>query len=230
MKYATTITLGEARQNIARIIDHTLLKAEATPANLERLCAEAVEYNFACVCVNPANIAFCREQLENTDIPVASVVGFPLGANNISTKAIETEFAIEDGATEIDMVLNVGMLKSGNRGYVREEIKAVVAAAQGHLVKVIIETALLGDEEKRLACRLAAAAGAHFVKTSTGFSRGGATERDVRLMREIVGERLGVKASGGIRTLADALRMVRAGANRIGTSSGVAIARENVAE
>lgn len=230
MKYATTITLDEARKNIARIIDHTLLKAEATPADLERLCAEAVEYNFACVCVNPANVAFCREQLEGTDVPVASVVGFPLGANNISTKATETEFAIEDGATEIDMVLHIGMLKSGNRDYIQEEIEAVVTAAQGYLVKVIIETALLSDEEKRLACRLAAAAGAHFVKTSTGFSRGGATEKDVRLMRSVVGNKLGVKASGGIRTLENALRMVRAGANRIGTSSGIAIARKNVIE
>lgn len=223
--FETNVSAADARKNIARIIDHTLLKADATPADLKKLCREAREYSFAAVCVNPGNVAFCVEQLEGSDIPVATVVGFPLGANTISIKEIETEFAVDDGALEIDMVLNIGMLKSGNDNYVREEIRAVVEAARSHLVKVIIETALLTEAEKVRACELAKLAGAHFVKTSTGFSKAGATAEDVALMRRTVGDNLGVKASGGIRSFEDTMKMVEAGANRIGTSSGIQIVR-----
>lgn len=226
-KSATVISMDTAEKNIATIIDHTLLRPDATMSDLDQLCREAVEYSFAAVCVNPANVAYCVERLEKSAIPVACVVGFPLGANLISTKEIETEFAVDDGAEEIDMVINIGMLKSGNEEYVREDIQAVVEAAGDHLVKVIIETALLTDAEKVRACELAKRAGAGFVKTSTGFSQAGATVADVQLMRATVGEELGVKASGGIRTFEDAIRMVAAGANRIGTSSGVRIVRES---
>jgi deoxyribose-phosphate aldolase len=226
-KVATEVTVESARKNIAGIIDHTLLRSDAALADLEQLCREAREYSFAAVCVNPANVAFCVEQLENSKIPVATVVGFPLGASLISVKEIETEFAIEDGAREVDMVMNLGMLKSGNTEYVRKDIQAVVEAAQGKIVKVIIETALLTDVEKIKACELAKEAGAHFVKTSTGFSRAGATVEDVQLMRRVVGSELGVKASGGVRTFADAIKMVAAGANRIGTSSGIKIVEES---
>lgn len=226
-KLTTIISVPEAKKNISAVIDHTLLRPDTTLTDLEKLCREAREYSFAAVCVNPANVAYCVERLENSSIPVASVVGFPLGATLISTKEMETEFAIDDGAAEIDMVINIGMLKSGNEDYVREEIQAVVEAAGGHLVKVIIETALLTDAEKKRACELAKLAGAHFVKTSTGFSKAGATEADVKLMRRTVGKDLGVKASGGIRTFEDAIRMIAAGANRIGTSSGVQIVQES---
>ncbi|HCK99058.1 MAG TPA: deoxyribose-phosphate aldolase [Candidatus Marinimicrobia bacterium] len=221
----TTISVADARGNIARIIDHTLLRADATLDDLEKLCREAREYSFAAVCVNPGNVAYCVEHLAGSGIPVATVVGFPLGANTISTKEIETEFAVDDGALEIDMVLNIGMLKSGNDNYVREDIQAVVEAARSHLVKVIIETALLTETEKIRACELAKLSGANFVKTSTGFSKAGATAEDVALMRRIVGDDLGVKASGGIRSFEEAIKMVEAGANRIGTSSGVQIVR-----
>lgn len=226
-KLKTIISVPDAKKNISAVIDHTLLRPDVTITDLKKLCREALEYSFAAVCVNPANVAYCVEQLEKSTIPVASVVGFPLGATLISTKEIETEFAIDDGATEIDMVINIGMLKSGNEDYVREDIQAVVEAAGGHLVKVIIETALLTDTEKKRACELAKLAGAYFVKTSTGFSKAGATEADVKLMRTTVGKDMGVKASGGIRTFEDAIRMIAAGANRIGTSSGVQIVQES---
>lgn len=219
------ISLAEAHQNLAALIDHTLLKPDASRKAIEQLCREANEYRFAAVCVHPCWITTCLQILDK-DITIATVVGFPLGANTTAIKVAEAREACNAGAREIDMVLNVGALKGGEYQYVADEIAAIVAAVAPSLVKVIIETALLSDEEKQTACRLALEAGAHFVKTSTGFSKGGATVEDVRLMREIVGTRMGVKASGGIRTLEDALNMIAAGANRLGTSSGVAIINE----
>lgn len=219
------ISLSEARQNLAALIDHTLLKPEAPVSAIEQLCREALNYQFAAVCVNPWHVETCVRLLNN-QVSVATVVGFPLGANTTSTKVYETREAVQAGAREIDMVINIGALKSGKQDYVTDEIAAIVAAAQPAIVKVIIETALLTEAEKQTACQLALRAGAHFVKTSTGFSKGGATIEDVRLMRSVVGDRMGVKASGGIRTLQDALAMVAAGANRLGTRSGVAIIEE----
>lgn len=209
--------------NYAKMIDHTLLKPEAQKAQIITLCEEAKTYNFASVCVNPSWVALCAQQLQQTDVAVCTVIGFPLGATTSATKAFETKDAIANGATEIDMVINIGALKDKDDAAVQSDIEAVVKAANGVLVKVIIETCLLTDEEKRRACALSKAAGANFVKTSTGFSTAGATAQDVALMREIVGESLGVKASGGVRSLADMEQMVAAGANRIGASSGIAI-------
>ena len=209
---------------IAKMIDHTLLKADATREQIIQLCAEAREYGFVSVCVNPAWVKTAATELINSDVKVCTVIGFPLGASTSAVKAFETKDAIENGATEIDMVLAVGLLKTGDVQAVEQDIKAVVDSAQGKaLVKVIIETALLTDEEKILACELALKGGADFVKTSTGFSTGGATVEDVALMRKVVGDKAGVKASGGIRGLADLEAMVGAGANRIGASSGVKI-------
>lgn len=208
------------RQEMAGYIDHTLLKATATPDEIRQLCREGNQHRFASVCVNGGNVALA---VSASDIPVAAVVGFPLGAMSSVGKAAETVQAITDGASEIDMVMNIGWAKAGLWPQVEQDIRLVVEAAQGHVVKVIIETALLTDEEKRQACRVAVAAGAHFVKTSTGFSTAGATEADVRLMRAEVGERVGVKASGGIRDLSTALRMIAAGASRLGASAGVQI-------
>ncbi len=210
---------------LARFIDHTLLKPDATREAVRRLCEEARRYRFAAVCVNPVWVALCAEALADTDVAVCTVVGFPLGANRPETKAHEAELACHDGATELDMVMNVGALKGGEVEAVAADIAAVVATAHAHgaLVKVIIEAALLTDEEKALACALSEAAGADYVKTSTGFGPGGATTHDVALMRRVVGDRLGIKAAGGIRTYEDAVAMLRAGATRIGTSSGVAI-------
>jgi deoxyribose-phosphate aldolase len=226
-KCKNEISVAEARKNIAAIIDHTLLRADATLEDLDQLCQEAIEYSFATVCVNPVHVRDCVQKLKNNRIPVATVIGFPLGANLIRTKAIETEIALDEGATEFDMVINIGMLKSGNDDFVQEDIKAVVEAAHGCLVKVIIETALLTESEKIKACRLAKLAGAHFVKTSTGFSKAGATVEDVKLMRATVGSEMGVKASGGVRTFTEAISMIEAGANRIGTSSGVQIVQQS---
>jgi deoxyribose-phosphate aldolase len=210
---------------LAKTIDHTLLKPEATPAQIEKLCAEAKQYHFAAVCVNAANIAQCSDLLKGTDVKPCSVVGFPLGATLTSVKAFETEQAIAAGAGEIDMVLNIGALKSGNDKLVLEDIKAVVNAAHKHkvIVKVIFETCLLNDDEKVKACKLSKEAGADFVKTSTGFNTAGATLEDVALMRKTVGPDTGVKAAGGVRTRDDVLAMVKAGATRIGTSGGVKI-------
>lgn len=210
---------------MARFIDHTLLKPDATREAVLRLCEEARRYRFAAVCVNPVWVALCAEALVDTDTAVCTVVGFPLGANRPETKAYEAELACHDGATELDMVMNVGALKGGELEVVAADMAAVVATAHAHgaLVKVIIEAALLTDEEKVLACTLARAAGADYVKTSTGFGPGGATPHDVALMRQAVGDALGVKAAGGIRTYEDAVAMLQAGATRIGTSSGVAI-------
>lgn len=209
---------------IAKYIDHTLLKPEATKDQVEKLCAEAKQYNFASVCVNPTWVKLASELLEGTDVKVCTVIGFPLGANTPETKAFESVNAVTNGATEVDMVINIGALKSGNIELVQKDIEAVVNAVKGKaLVKVIIETSLLTDEEKRTACELSVKAGADYVKTSTGFSTGGATVEDIKLMRETVGPDIGVKASGGVRTAEDAKAMIEAGATRIGASSGIAI-------
>lgn len=208
---------------INKLIDHTLLKATATEEDIKKLCAEAIEYDFMSVCVNPVYVSLAKELLRDSDCLVCTVIGFPLGANTIEIKQAETMDAINNGADEIDMVINVGQAKAHNFDYIQEEISAVVQAAQNRTVKVIIETCYLTDEEKISACHAAAAAGAHFVKTSTGFGTGGATIEDVRLMREVIPSEMSVKASGGIRSLEDLEKMVAAGANRIGASSGVAI-------
>ena len=213
--------------NLASYIDHTLLKADATEAQITRLCAEAREHRFASVCVNPRWVALCAQLLAGSGVRVCTVIGFPLGASSSAIKAAETRQAVADGADELDMVISVGDLKAGNYEFVRADIRGVVKAAEGRTVKVIIEACLLTDEEKSLACKLAMAAGADFVKTSTGFSTGGATVADVKLMRAAVGPNFGVKAAGGIRTRQDALTMIEAGANRIGASAGIAICAEN---
>lgn len=208
---------------LARAIDHTLLKPDATAGRIEALCQEAVRYGFHAVCVNSFWVPLAADLLKGTPVKVAAVVGFPLGASLTAVKAVEAREAVKAGATELDMVLNVGALKSGRHADVLQDIRAVVEAADGALVKVIIETGLLTQEEKVVACRLAVDAGAHFVKTSTGFGPGGATVEDVALMRKTVGPHVGVKASGGIRDAKAARDMLAAGANRLGTSSGIAI-------
>ncbi|ASW43067.1 deoxyribose-phosphate aldolase [Clostridium isatidis] len=211
-------------KQLAKMIDHTLLKADATTEAIEKLCKEALEYNFASVCVNPANVSKASSILKGSDVKVCTVIGFPLGATTPEVKAFETEDAIRNGAQEVDMVINIGKLKDKDFDFVKKDIEAVVNAAKGKaLTKVIIETCLLTDEEKATACKLAKEAGADFVKTSTGFSTGGATKEDIKLMRETVGPELGVKASGGVRTREDALVMIENGATRIGASSGIAI-------
>lgn len=208
---------------IASYIDHTLLKPETTPDEIKRLCEEAKRYCFASVCVNTGYVALCRRLLRGSGVKVCCVVGFPLGACTTAAKANETRDAIADGADEIDMVVNIGWLKAGEHAKVKADIEAVVEAAKGRIVKVILETHLLTNDEKVVACRLAKEAGAHFVKTSTGFSGGGATVEDVALMRRTVGPLMGVKASGGVRDIETAKKMLAAGANRLGTSSGIAI-------
>lgn len=210
--------------NIAKMIDHTLLKADATKEQIVTLCEEAKQYTFASVCVNPTWVKVASELLDGTEVKVCTVIGFPLGATTSATKAFETEDAIKNGATEVDMVINIGALKDKNYDLVKEDIKAVADAAKGKaLSKVIIETSLLTNEEKETACKLAVEAGADFVKTSTGFSTGGATAEDIALMRKTVGPSVGVKASGGVRSSEDTAKMIEAGATRIGASSGVAI-------
>ncbi|RKD24668.1 deoxyribose-phosphate aldolase [Ammoniphilus oxalaticus] len=205
-------------------MDHTLLKADATQSDIKLLCDEARKYRFAAVCVHPYWVAFCAEQLSDTNINVATVIGFPLGATTMEVKAFETKQAIERGAAEIDMVINLGALKSGDYDQVKKDIQAVVEAAeQKAIVKVILETGLLSETELKQACQLAARAGADLVKTSTGFGTGGATLSAVRLMKETVGAKIGVKASGGIRDYETAAAMIAAGATRIGTSAGVTI-------
>lgn len=212
------------KKDLARFIDHTILKADATEVEVEKLCKEALEYNFASVCVNPSMIEKSAQLLKGSEVKVCTVIGFPLGASTTEVKAFETEDAIKKGATEVDMVINVGKLKEGNLEYIKKDIEAVVCAAKGKaLTKVIIETCLLTDEEKVTACRLSKEAGADFVKTSTGFSTGGATASDIKLMRETVGPNLGVKASGAVRTKEDALLMIENGATRIGASASIAI-------
>lgn len=210
-------------RDLARLIDHTLLKPEASAADVRRLCEEAAEHGFFSVCVNSAFVSLAVGALADTPVAVCAVAGFPLGAMATQAKAYEAALAIDQGAREIDMVLTIGALKAGEHAAVRDDIATVKRACGPALVKVILETGLLSDEEKILACRLAQEAGADFVKTSTGFGHGGATTRDIALMRETVGPAMGVKASGGVRDYATALAMVEAGANRIGASASIAI-------
>jgi len=208
--------------NINKLIDHTALKPNTNKESILKLIAEAKTYDFASVCVNPCWVALAHQELKNTDVKVCTVIGFPLGANTTEVKVFETKDAIEKGAQEIDMVINIAMLKDKEYDYVENEIHQIVEAAKDKaIVKVIIETCLLTDEEKIKACKLSQKAGADFVKTSTGFSTGGATVHDIALMRKTVGAEMGVKASGGVHTHEEALAMVEAGANRIGASAGV---------
>lgn len=208
---------------LAGIIDHTNLQPDASESDIRQLCAEARQYSFASVCVNPCSVRLAAKELEGSGVKVCAVCGFPLGANATETKLFEAERAFKDGASEIDMVINVGKLKEGNDGYVLNEIKAVVEAVPQAAVKVIIETCLLTREEKIRACRLVKQAGAAYAKTSTGFSKSGATAEDVKLMRETLGEDFGIKAAGGIRSRSFAEELVRAGADRIGASKSVEI-------
>ncbi len=210
-------------EKLARYIDHTLLKPEATIEDIVKLCKEALENNFYAVCINPSYVKTAAKELQGSPVKVCAVIGFPLGATTTAAKAFEAAEAVAGGAEEVDMVIHVGFLKSGDKQYVLDDIAAVVRAAKGKTVKVIIETGLLANEEKVFACRLVKEAGAGFVKTSTGFGSGGATIADVQLIRETVGPLLGVKASGGVRTADDARQMIEAGATRIGTSSGITI-------
>jgi len=211
-------------KQLAATIDHTLLKSNATDAEIIQLCLEAAQYQFATVCVNPCWVKLAAEQLQHKQVGITTVIGFPLGASSSAIKALETKQAIADGATEIDMVLNIGYLKSRFLSAVKSDIEAVVSAAANHaIVKVILETCLLTDEEIVEACKLSVEAGAQFVKTSTGFSSGGATIEHITLMRSTVGKHVGVKASGGIRDYATAIAMLEAGATRIGASAGIAI-------
>lgn len=216
--------------NIASYIDHTMLAPQATVSQIRKLCEEAVKYHFASVCVNSCHVALCAELLKGTGVNVCTVVGFPLGAMSTKTKAFEAECAVADGAVEIDMVINVGALKDENWTFVEDDIRAVKKACGGKLLKVILETCLLTDDEIVRACQLSEAAGADYVKTSTGFSKGGATAEAVSLMRKTVGDRLGVKASGGIRDRESALKMIEAGASRLGCSAGVKIMEGEVSD
>lgn len=212
--------------NLAKYIDHTILKPDTIKEDVIRVCSEAKEYGFFSVCVNPYYVSLVKKELEGSDVKVCSVIGFPLGASVSETKAYETRKAIADGANEIDMVINVSALKNKEYEFVLNDIKAVVEALEGKaILKVIIETCLLTDEEKVKACELSVEAGAHFVKTSTGFSTGGATAEDISLMRKTVGPDLGVKASGAVRDKETALKMIEAGATRIGASSSIAIVK-----
>jgi deoxyribose-phosphate aldolase len=216
---------ADVPKDLAQYIDHTLLRPDASPVDIDTLCDEAVEYGFAAVCINPSWVARAKKRLRTSGITVASVVGFPLGANTPEIKAMEARRALRDGAREIDMVINIGALKGGEHDLVRRDIAGVSDACRevGALNKVIIEAAYLSDEEKVVACRLAVAGRAHYVKTSTGFGPGGATIFDVALMREVVGAKVGVKAAGGIHTADEVREMITAGATRIGASAGVRI-------
>ena len=207
--------------NYNKFIDHTALKADTVLSTITKLCEEAKQYDFASVCVNPTWVSYCADYLKETDVKVCTVIGFPLGANTSKVKAFEAKDAIENGADEVDMVINIGALKDGNTELVYNDMKAVVDASNGKCVKVIIETCLLTDEEKVTVCELAKKAGATFVKTSTGFSTGGATPHDVALMKKTVGDACEVKASGGVRNFEDMMAVIDAGATRIGTSAGV---------
>jgi len=210
-------------EDIAETIDHTLLKPNATSGQIERLCVEAKQYRFASVCVNPTWVPLCSKLLDGSGVKVCTVIGFPLGSTSTESKASEASIAVQHGAEELDMVMNIGRLLDGDFEYVSRDIKAVVEAGKGRTVKVIIEICYLDDQQIVKACQLSKEAGADFVKTSTGFGTGGATEDAVRLMRQTVGPGMGVKASGGIRNREDAIRMLKAGANRIGASAGIAI-------
>jgi len=209
--------------NIAKYIDHTILKPIAQRKDIEKLCNEAKEYSFSSVCVNPCWVAYASELLKGSSVKVCTVIGFPLGANDSAVKAFEAKHAIEQGASEVDMVINIGALKAGEYDLVKKDIQAVREASVGKILKVIIETSYLTDEEKQRVCKICAEVGADFVKTSTGFSDGGATTQDVALMAASAGSKVKVKASGGIRTREDALKMIEAGASRLGTSSGIKI-------
>lgn len=209
--------------NVAKYIDHTLLKPDSTREQIDKILEEAKKYQFKSVCINPTHVSYASQQLLDTDVLVCTVIGFPLGATTTNVKVFETENAIKNGASEIDMVINIGALKDQRYDEVQKDIEGVIAAANGKTVKVIIETVLLTDEEKVKACELAEKAGATFVKTSTGFAGGGATPEDVKLMKDTVGNRLEVKASGGVRSLEDFEKMIEAGATRIGASAGVQI-------
>jgi deoxyribose-phosphate aldolase len=225
-----TASVGDAPDDaeLAGYIDHTLLKPEATDAQIAQLCYEARKFNFAAVCVNPSKVKLCAQLLKDAPVKIATVVGFPLGATQPEVKAYETQQAIDDGATEIDMVINIGALKSKDYALVARDIATVVRTSKtgGAITKVIIEAALLNDEEKVIACKLAKEAGAEYVKTSTGFASGGATVHDVALMRWAVGPEMGVKAAGGIKTYSDVVKMIEAGATRIGASASVRIMQE----
>lgn len=234
---STLVQLGASRigaglgipkipKDMAGFIDHTLLKPDATPENIEKLCAEAREYHFASVCIQPSYVKYSADLLKGSDVKVCTVIGFPLGVTTTAVKAYEAQVAEYDGAQEVDMVIHIGAMKSKGHDYVQNDIAAVVkAVSPSTLVKVIIETALLTDEEKIAACQMAKKAGAHFVKTSTGFASGGATAADVALMRKVVGDSMGVKASGGIKDRKGAELMVQAGASRIGASASVKIVK-----
>ena len=212
------------KKNVAAMIDHTLLKQDASEEQIAKICEEALEYHFASVCVNPSYVAQCAEALKGSSVEVCTVIGFPLGATTSASKAFEAKDAIANGATEVDMVVNVGKIKSGNWDFVKDDIAAVVKAADKKaVVKVIIETCLLTDEEKVKVCQIAKEVGADFVKTSTGFSKWGAKPEDVALMRKTVGPEMGVKASGGIHTAEEAIACINAGATRLGVSAGIAV-------
>jgi deoxyribose-phosphate aldolase len=227
-RFTANLGISGVKTEIAHLIDHTLLKPDATVQQIAQLCHEALLYQFASVCINPAHVKLAAQLLQNSEVKVCTVVGFPLGATSTEAKVFETQQALDDGATEIDMVINIGALKGGDDALVERDIAAVVETVhrRGALCKVIIEAALLTDDEKVRACEMAKQAGADFVKTSTGFSSGGATIEDVALMRQVVGPKMGVKASGGIRTLAEARNMISAGATRLGVSAGVKIIQE----
>jgi len=224
-RIASTLGIAPTDSSVAHMIDHTLLKPEATQDQIAQLCYEARKYQFASVCVNPTNVKLCAQLLESSGIPVCTVVGFPLGATPTDVKVFETQQAVREGASEVDMVINVGALKSRDYELVERDIASIARAchADDAILKVIIEAALLTDEEKVIACRLAVRGRAHYVKTSTGFGPGGATVFDVALMREVVGAKVGVKAAGGIHTAAEVREMITAGATRIGASAGVRI-------
>ena len=209
--------------NYNKMIDHTVLKADTPLETVKRICDEAMEYGFASVCINPCHVAYCADYLKDSDVNVCTVIGFPLGANTSATKAFETKDAIANGADEIDMVMNIGALKDKNYDLVRDDVKAVVDAANGTLVKVILETCLLTEEEIKKACELCVEAKADFVKTSTGFSTRGATIEDVKIMKAAVQGKAKVKAAGGVRTHEDMVKIVEAGADRIGTSAGCSL-------
>ncbi len=227
-RITTTVGMIPTDLSLAGMIDHTLLKPDTTPDKVTQLCMEARKYNFASVCVNPSYVKLCADLLRGSSVKICCVIGFPLGATLPEIKVLETKMAIENGASEIDMVINIGALKARDSALVARDIRGVVATAHaaGALVKVILETCLLNDEEKVLGCLLSKEAGADFVKTSTGFSTGGATVHDIELMRQTVGPAMGVKASGGIHTREDAEKMIKAGATRIGASAGVKIVQE----
>lgn len=213
------------RQNIANMIDHTVLKAFSSKEDVIKVCKEAKEHGFFSVCINPTHIELAKQELEGSKVKVCTVIGFPLGANTSEVKAFETKDSIAKGAHEVDMVINIGALKDKNYDLVYKDIKAVVDAANKEaLVKVIIETCYLTDEEKKIACELSVKAGADYVKTSTGFGTGGSTPEDIKLMRDVVGPNVGVKASGGVRTTEDAIKVIDAGASRIGASASISIA------